>query len=165
MQDMILVVNQTSHDKWPNNGKNELAARIRQQTMDLRAVTRCGLSKTDNGDSMNDIIIENRGNAKVLHLSGELVIQHANRLRSGFIESLRDANRIEIDLSAATDVDISFLQLLCSAHKSAIHAGKSVALDYSRSTVVTETIQRAGYFRHTGCMGNEKCFWSEVSHG
>jgi anti-anti-sigma regulatory factor len=114
---------------------------------------------------MNDIIIEKRGDAKVLHLSGELVIQYSDCLRSGIIESLSDTDRVEIDLSAVTDVDISCLQLFCAAYKTSIQLNKLLLFDGVCSNVFKQAVKNAGYFRHTGCTGNEKCLWSEASNG
>jgi anti-anti-sigma regulatory factor len=119
------------------------------------------------GVSMIDIIIENSGSIKVLHLSGELVIQHADLLGSRFLESLSDADRVDIDLSAVTDVDISCLQLLCAAHKTSIKLNKLLYINGVCPDVFRQTVKNAGYFQHTGCSYDIKhtCLLTEASNG
>ncbi len=51
---------------------------------------------------MTDCRVEARGTTTILHLSGELMIDYAARLRSILVDSLQKADRIEIDLSSVT---------------------------------------------------------------
>jgi anti-anti-sigma regulatory factor len=109
--------------------------------------------------------IEDSDNKRTLNLYDDFTIQNADELKTVLKESLEAADILTINAEYITEIDLSCLQLLCAAHKSAIHEGKTVVLDYSRSKVVEDTLLQSGYARHAGCTGNEKCFWTEVSHG
>jgi anti-anti-sigma regulatory factor len=154
MYDMISTANETSSAKGLNK-KSKPAAQTGQHITDLK------------GDSMTDFNIENRGDAKVLHVSGELVIQHAHRLASKLVESLSDADRVEIDLSSVTNVDISCLQLFCAAHKTSMQLNKLLEFDGTCPDVFKQVVKNAGYLRHAGCVldVDDTCLWKEVANG
>jgi len=109
--------------------------------------------------------IEDSDNKRTLNLYDELTIQNADEFRTILKESLEAADILIINTEYITEIDLSCLQLLCAAHKSAMHEGKTVTLDYSRSKIVTDTLLQSGYVRHAACAGNEKCFWAEASNG
>jgi hypothetical protein len=59
------------------------------------------------------------------------------------------------------EVDLAFLQLLCSAHRTAVSAGKLLRLDAGSSPLFLRQLAAAGFVRHSGCMldcGNS-CLW------
>ncbi len=101
------------------------------------------------------------GEAGILHAGGSLTIEHAEELKSAITEALASASRLTIDLSAAETVDLCFLQLLCSAHRTAVKDGKSIVLANTGEAFV-ESIRETGYLRHVGCMPNSGhgCLWA-----
>jgi ABC-type transporter Mla MlaB component len=115
---------------------------------------------------MADITIKKKKNRRVLHLSGELVVQDAERLASGLLEALGDADRVEIDLSSVTDLDISCLQLFCAAHKTSAQQNKLLRIDGVCPEAVRRLAENAG-FGHAGCSLDvgDACLWKEESRG
>ena len=97
----------------------------------------------------------------VLTLKGELSISHAARLKAELIQALDAAPRIVIDVNAVTDVDLSALQLLCAAHKSALAKGKQLILSPDLPETLTRQIQKAGLMEghHCGRDSGADCLW------
>jgi anti-anti-sigma regulatory factor len=109
--------------------------------------------------------IEDSDNIRMLKFYDDLIIQNADEFKTILGESLEAAGILIINVESVAEIDLSCLQLLCALHKSAMLAGKTVTLDYNRSPLIKETLLEAGFIRHTGCSGSEKCFWTEIPHG
>jgi anti-anti-sigma regulatory factor len=87
----------------------------------------------------------------VLTLKGELTIARAEELKAALSESLQGAASVRIQLSDAGAIDLSCLQLLCSAHRTAAALGKSLTLEGEVPPMIRETMKYAGFTRRTGC--------------
>ena len=101
-----------------------------------------------------------------LSLAGSLTIENASELRKKLIAALirEDALKVSVDADAA--VDLSFLQLLCSAHRTASKLGKSFTLGHAASGNFLTAVESAGYFRKRGCARDreETCLWIGGGH-
>ncbi|HEY7745033.1 MAG TPA: hypothetical protein VIA07_01760, partial [Desulfuromonadales bacterium] len=66
-----------------------------------------------------------------------------------------------IRVDGAAEVDPAFLQLLCSAHRTAVAAGKCLSLDAGSSSTFQRQLEDAGFVRHIGCLldCNNNCIW------
>jgi anti-anti-sigma regulatory factor len=110
--------------------------------------------------------IETSGDVELLKLSGELTIQYTAKLHGVLLEMVHRGKTIRIQIDHATDVDLTCLQLLCSAHKTAAEYDKNLSLD-SRSEVFNQRIKEAGFTRTKGCTPEteKSCLWiGGVSH-
>jgi anti-anti-sigma factor len=101
---------------------------------------------------------------KILTISGELTIHNANELKNILVNSLKGTNHIVLNLENVTDVDLSCLQLLCSAYKAARKVNKLFSLESNCPEAFKKAVYNAGYLRHTGCglNCNKKCIWPEA---
>jgi anti-anti-sigma regulatory factor len=99
-----------------------------------------------------------QGNIK---LDGNLTVGQAEELRSLLIKAIIDAEEVHLDFGTVTDVDLSCLQLLCSAHRSASRMKKRVSLSDDWPEVFKKTVEEAGYSRNTGCRLDidHTCLW------
>ena len=79
-----------------------------------------------------------------LMLNGRLTVRSAEELRSRVLEVMRLHSCVEVECSAATDVDLSFIQLVLSARKSAAAAGKTLSLAHTAGGVLLERLRQAG---------------------
>lgn len=104
------------------------------------------------------------GNSGVLSLTGSLTIEHVAELKASIAEALEAAENLIFDLSEATSADICSLQLLCSAHKAAALASKTLELGVTCEGFEASVFE-AGYERHVGCMKENTldCLWINVS--
>ena len=78
-----------------------------------------------------------------LKLSGPLTTAGANDIRGLIAEALETSNSVRIDVSAVTDIDLSFLQTLIAAHKTAKLERKSLTVLASGSEALAVQISDA----------------------
>jgi ABC-type transporter Mla MlaB component len=79
-----------------------------------------------------------------LSFSGELTTIYAETAHLRLKDALGKSSSIEIDCSGATEVDLSFVQLLLSVRKSGQLAGKSVRLSTPATGPLLEALRRGG---------------------
>jgi anti-anti-sigma factor len=113
---------------------------------------------------MADIKVEKKGKETTLIVNGEMTITYAGALRDALIKSLENAERVILDLEDVTAVDLSCLQLLCSAHRTSVQAEKSVELKSAPLGVLKQVACEAGYSRNFGCLPKTEntCFWKGI---
>ena len=58
--------------------------------------------------------------AYVLKLDGSWTIERAQELKHALVEALKDSDHITIETEGLREVDLSALQLLCSAHRTSL---------------------------------------------
>lgn len=99
----------------------------------------------------------------VLTLHGALTIQRITELKEAVLKSLNSHSHLEIKLEDVRQVDLSFLQLLCSAHKTALSLGKDFTLSSPRPDLFQKTVHDAGFTRRVGCHQDpcKYCLWKE----
>ena len=98
-----------------------------------------------------------------LRVNGDISIQNAQEC----LEALRDfqgsGNRLLLDLGGITGADISFLQMICSLHRTCLRAGQNLTLKTKNMPEEFKTIlEMAGYRRPKACTfgGDNPCLWS-----
>lgn len=96
-----------------------------------------------------------------LTLSGDLTINRISDIREEILNGLNSGEKISIQIENAIAVDASMLQLLCSAHRSAVGMNKRLELTWSNSPQFAQQLKDAGFVRHTGCIFdcNQSCIW------
>ncbi|HSQ78774.1 MAG TPA: STAS domain-containing protein [Nitrospirota bacterium] len=94
-------------------------------------------------------------------LDGNLTVSQAGEVRMLLIKALIDAEQVRVDFGSVTDIDLSCLQLLCSAHRSASRMKKSVSLSDDWPELFKKTVEEAGYSRLAGCHldVDHSCLW------
>ena len=78
-------------------------------------------------------------------LGDNLDISVCEGLQSQLQEGLRAADRVVLDLAGATSVDISFLQILVAAQRTAERAGRSLALAEPPAGALATALARCGF--------------------
>jgi len=107
------------------------------------------------------------GKVKTLTYSGEISLSEVGTLAEEIKSALAEADQVRVDLVAVDDVDLSVLQLLCSAHRSAAGVGKHLILDGAISAGLSRKVVDAGFHRHLGCsfVNGHNCIWTDqLSH-
>lgn len=102
---------------------------------------------------------------KKVVLEGDLTASRAEKIKAVFINALMSANEVIVAFRKIADVDLSFLQLLCSAHRSAVRVHKRVRFDGSFPQILKDTAGASGFLRLTGCKGDcgKSCLWTAVT--
>jgi anti-anti-sigma regulatory factor len=100
-------------------------------------------------------------NKGTIRLEGDLTLPNAAKLKKILIKALINADAVTIQFGDVQDLDLSCLQLLCSAHRSAVRLKKQIRFEGSLPKILQETADAAGYLRLKGCqLDSEKsCFW------
>jgi anti-anti-sigma regulatory factor len=95
-----------------------------------------------------------------LACSGSITVQDVAVLRHHLFDALAIVNTLVLHFEGIEEVDVSFLQLLCSAHLTAGKLEKELTLGGISPAFLT-AVEMAGYARHFSCplgtTGN--CFW------
>ena len=91
-------------------------------------------------------------------------IEEAGKIRTLLMEQLAEGDGLVLNLGSVDEVDLSFLQLLCAAHKSASNAGKKFALEGALSDALIRKAHEAGFACRKECGPhlNGDCLWTEV---
>lgn len=101
--------------------------------------------------------------------NGEIVINSGDRLTienaADFMRLLREgleaSQNVAVELAADVEIDITGIQLFCSACKTAAAQGKTFSCRGPRPQALEAMIQACGVERHTACKQNmdSNCIW------
>ena len=94
--------------------------------------------------------IANDGQKAKLSVSGSLTVQYASNL----LDTLRDiaaANQnLDVEVGEVDSVDMTFFQLMCSAHRTFSAADKHFLLKQGKNNLLKKGAA-SGFLRHKGC--------------
>ena len=76
--------------------------------------------------------------------SGELTIRNAEQMHTRLLDAVHRCPAVTVDCAAATDIDISFIQLVLAARKSAEAAGKVLSIAPASADRLAVAMRRAG---------------------
>jgi anti-anti-sigma regulatory factor len=91
----------------------------------------------------------------------DLVLRRMASLQTEMQAALEESDQLLIQFGEGTAFDRAFLQLLCSARRSAVLLGKSLSLAGSLPEDLTRRAEEAGFARHAGCRLDcrNSCIW------
>jgi anti-anti-sigma regulatory factor len=97
----------------------------------------------------------------ILKLEDRWTIERAHELKGVLVTALSGHDQVLIDIEEVTEVDLSFLQLLCAAHRTSLKKNKHFALRDRQSEAFSRVLRDAGYARTLGCHGDpyKSCLW------
>ncbi len=100
---------------------------------------------------------------RVVEISGRMTIQHADELRSMLLEAFDSAEQVRVEMNAITEIDLAGLQMICSAHRTAVVANKGLAVSGANNGAVRASAVSAGFYRHVGCRPDptKTCVWAQ----
>jgi len=99
----------------------------------------------------------------VVNADGELTVESASELRAALMDAASSKGEVVLDFSGVTGADLSALQLVCSACKSAGRDGWSLRLGQS-SRIFREVANAAG-FGGGDCASGNQCILAGGGHG
>jgi anti-anti-sigma regulatory factor len=110
-------------------------------------------------------IFTRSGNKGIVTLDGDVTLPQAEELRRVLIKALVDADEVCLDMEKVRKVDLSCLQLLCSAHRSATRFTKKLAFRGSLPQALRDAVESTGFSRVTGCKldCDKSCLWMTVT--
>ena len=100
----------------------------------------------------------------LLSFQGDMTMMHALEIKKDLLEATGEADILQLDLHEIESVDVSFVQLICAAHRECASSGKKISLQIGSSEPVKELFNRAGYSKQFGCPAayRESCVWKSL---
>lgn len=99
--------------------------------------------------------------AHVVDLGTEPSIKSVAELRDRLITAIAEHDAITVSAEQAASVDLSVLQVLASAHRSAGAAGKTITLAAPREGALQQALKKAGFLSPAGePLTREGAFWT-----
>lgn len=111
-------------------------------------------------------LIDKKTKSATLVLSEELTVARVSAIRDALQNVLEEADNLTVDVGVASEIDLSFLQLMCSAHRTGASRGKQVTLAGRENTVFSQAVVETGYLRTEGCVLDvgKNCLWVDKYH-
>jgi anti-anti-sigma regulatory factor len=109
---------------------------------------------------------EKTGSTCVIKGNGEFTASQMQEARKLFIKSLIDSDDVVVDFREITAADLTCLQLLCSAHRSAGRLHKRFRFaGNARPPALNSAAEAAGFLRACGCSRDigQSCLWAPVN--
>ncbi len=110
---------------------------------------------------MSAFEIQEEADHAVLRIRGEATIQNASEAFEAMKAWIAAADQLVLDLQEVTETDVSFLQLVCSMHRTCVRKGRRMTLAPKISESFTTAMASAGFLRLKGCTfaGSAPCLW------
>lgn len=99
----------------------------------------------------------------ILALQGDLTIENVADLRESLLAAYSEHQRqVRINGDGLSAIDFFGLQLLCSAHRTAVLKKKLLTWEGGRPPQISEAMRLTGFTRHCGCSlcpADVDCMW------
>jgi anti-anti-sigma regulatory factor len=110
------------------------------------------------------VLFMSKNRSHVVDLGIDPSIKTVAELRDRLITAIAQESEIVISGEAAKSVDVSVLQLLASAHRSAAAAGKPISLLAPAGGAIHQGLQKAGFLSPLGeSLTREGSFWTSTA--
>jgi len=97
----------------------------------------------------------------LLLFDGNLTMVEAQETSQTLFAAILEVNTLNVDLQNVDTVDISLIQLLCSAHRECFLSGKTIHIVTGDNESIRQLVERSGYCKQLGCLSGAKegCLW------
>lgn len=97
----------------------------------------------------------------VISSGDRLTIENAAEFSRLISEAFEASHLVAVEFDPAVEIDITGVQVLCSACKSAVNSGKIFSYSGPQPQALTDIISSSGAERHAGCKhtNNSPCIW------
>ena len=114
----------------------------------------------------HSLIVNNTeaGKEGVLSLMGNLTMVEAQATKKAILEAIEEVDRLHVDLKEIESIDVSFIQLLCAAHRECFLSKKEIFIQGDAIGTVGEFLEKAGYSKQHGCLSGaqKSCLWCNL---
>ncbi len=100
----------------------------------------------------------------LLSFQGDMTMMHALEIKKNLLEATGETDVLHLDLHEIESADVSFVQLICAAHRECASSGKKITLQIGSNKPVKDLFERAGYRKQFGCPAayKETCVWKSL---
>lgn len=97
-----------------------------------------------------------------LTMCGSLTVVNAAEILKKIRDALEQTDRLVVTVGEDAGVDVSFLQILCAAHRTAAAQNKCFRLNAGKTPAFEDAARVAGYVRVRGCFRDRdgSCLWA-----
>ena len=105
--------------------------------------------------------VEMTGTVAAVTLEGSVTIAHAAEFKELLVRVVSGATEVVVDMEKITHLDLSGIQLFCSACRSAEDGGVRLRQREMGSEVIASALDEAGFNRLETCAEQrcDTCFW------
>lgn len=104
--------------------------------------------------------IKQSGGTGTLVLEGEMIIDHADELKGILLDALQHNRTLDLNLTGISKVDLFGLQVLCSAHRSALKTDQKLTMHGEQPGAFHDAIHLAGFNCSVACVADKTCPWN-----
>ena len=106
---------------------------------------------------------EKEGKTRELVLQGALVIQRVTEVKDELKKALDEVDTLMVNFTETSEVDLSCLQLLCSAHRTAVGLNKTLLRVGGAPAGMNGLMSGAGLLGFSGCSVacSHGCIWDD----
>jgi anti-anti-sigma regulatory factor len=92
-------------------------------------------------------------------MTGALTVRNAEHIHQRLLQAVRDHHDVVLDCANASEIDLSFIQLVLAARKSAAAAGKTLSVAAPTTDLLADTLRRAGVLDTADAPAADQLFW------
>jgi anti-anti-sigma regulatory factor len=98
----------------------------------------------------------------ILIVNGEMTADREDHLRGAISSSLGRIQHLLVYFEKLVDTDNTLIELLCSAHKGCVSAGKKMSLIGDQAEILKKLVRDFGPISIAGCIGDcgGACLWN-----
>ena len=85
-----------------------------------------------------------------LTIGGNMTVENINRFHQKICDLFNEVNDLVIHVNKGTQFDLTFVQIICTAHREFNAADKTISMDGEVDELFMKT-DEIGYTRHKGC--------------
>lgn len=111
---------------------------------------------------MEGVRLVPKGTKGELIMEGSLTIENAAEIRTAIYDALVSTERLVLTIGDNAEVDITLLQILCSAHRGALEADKRITIKTSDESNFSGVLSDSGLAGHScgARKENGSCLWT-----
>jgi anti-anti-sigma regulatory factor len=101
-------------------------------------------------------------NNVILMFEGELTVNQAEAMKIDIVKALKNGEMVSVQFGEITNVDLSYFQLLCSSHRSAVRLQKQMYFESTPPQILKDAAEATGFLWLNGCTSDcaESCLWN-----
>jgi hypothetical protein len=93
---------------------------------------------------MSDFVMLDLAPPSHVPMPGALTVRDAGRIHARLLQAVREQQKVVVDCSDATEIDLAFVQLVFAARKSATSAGRELSVIPPAGGLLADVLRRAG---------------------
>ena len=105
---------------------------------------------------------KNKGHKRLVEVSGSLTVANASNLKKTILANLKKGHHLELIVGDVTDVDLSFIQIIAAANKSAEKGDREFTIRSPVPEPVVRSLMLAGLLNHERCSVTN-CLWCSIN--